>query len=153
MLYFAYGSNMSRALMRVHCPHAQALGRAVLDGWRFLVMTSGYASIAPARGGRVHGVLWRVTPRDLAALNTYESVDSGLYRSRRLPVRANGRRVSALVYIGRSCTAGTPKPGYLELVLDAARAWTLPADYVADLARWSPGGLRAGRVRETGEIA
>jgi cation transport regulator ChaC len=153
MLHFAYGSNMSRALMRAHCPHAQPIGRAVLDGWRFLVTTSGYASIAPARGRRVHGVLWRLTPRDRAALNAYESVDTGLYHTRRLPVRANGRRVSALVYVGRSCMAGTPKPGYLDLVLDAARAWTLPADYVADLARWSPGALRAARVRESGEIA
>jgi cation transport regulator ChaC len=153
VLYFAYGSNMSRALMGVHCPHAQALGRAVLDDWRFLVTTSGYASIAPARGQRVHGVLWRITPRDLAALNAYESVDTGLYRTRRVPVRANGRRVSALVYIGRSAIAGTPKPGYLDVVLAAARGWALPPDYVAELARWSPGGLRVARTPETGEIA
>jgi len=144
---------MSRTLMRAHCPHAQAHGCAVLDDWRFLVTTSGYASIAPARGQRVHGVLWRITPRDLAGLNAYESVDTGLYRSRQVPLRASGRRISALVYVGRSAMAGRPKPGYLDLVLDAARDWRLPPDYVADLARWRPGGLRIARAPETGEIA
>jgi hypothetical protein len=58
-----------------------------------------------------------------------------------------------LVYVGRSAIAGTPKPGYLALVLEAAHDWALPADYVADLARWSPGGLRVARTPETGEIA
>ena len=86
MQYFAYGSNMSRTLMSAHCPNAQALGCAVLDGWRFLVTTSGYASIMLAPGRQVHGVLWRLTPRDLAALNAYESVDSGLYRYSRNPI-------------------------------------------------------------------
>jgi cation transport regulator ChaC len=153
MRYFAYGSNMSRALMRAHCPNARALGCGVLDGWRFLVTTSGYASISPAAGHRVHGVLWRLTPRDLAALNAYESVGTGLYRSRVLPVRAGGRRLPALVFIGRAGAAGKPKPGYLEIVLAAAQAWTLPPDYVAGLQRWMPGGWRATRAPETGEIA
>jgi hypothetical protein len=153
MRYFAYGSNMSRTLMRAHCPNAQPIGPGVLDGWRFLVTTSGYASIAPASGHRVHGVLWRLTPRDLAALNTYEGVDSGLYRSRIMPVRAGGRRMSALVYVGRTAPAGRPKPGYLEMVLAAAQAWALPPDYVAGLRRWAGTGWRAARAPETGEIA
>jgi len=143
---------MSRALMATHCPHAQPIGLGVLDNWRFLVTTDGYASIAPAPGARVHGVLWRLTPRDLAALNAYESVDTGLYRSRTVAVRASGRRVSALVYIGRAATAGQPKPGYLDIVLDAAYAWRLPSDYVASLARWMPAGLRSARPPETGEL-
>ena len=144
---------MSETLMRGHCPNAQALGCAVLEGWRFLVTTSGYASIALAPGQRVHGVLWRLTPRDLAALNAYESVDSGLYRSRVVPVSVGWRRVPALVYIGRSASVGRPRPGYLEVVLAAAEAWSLPPDYVAGLQRWAPGGWRAARAPETGEIA
>src|SRR5262249_11972199 len=139
--------------MRAHCPNAQVLGCAVLVGWRFLVTTSGYASIAPAPGQRVHGVLWWLTPRDRAALNAYESVDSGLYRSRVVPVSAAGRRVPALIYIGRSATFGRPKPGYLETVGAAGRAWSLPRDYVAGLQRWAPGRWRAARAPETGEIA
>ena len=36
-LHFAYGSNMSRALMQARCPRAEAIGTATLSGWRFLI--------------------------------------------------------------------------------------------------------------------
>jgi len=78
-LYFAYGANMERAAMAKRCQSARALGPALLRGWRYVIV-GGYGSVAPARGMSVFGVLWRLTPRDLAALNTFESLDSGLYR-------------------------------------------------------------------------
>ena len=81
MLHFAYGSNMSEPLLLRHCPTARPEGRAYLPGHRFIIMGSGYASIVPAPGGGVHGLLWRLKPRDLAALNAYENLDGGLYRS------------------------------------------------------------------------
>jgi gamma-glutamylcyclotransferase (GGCT)/AIG2-like uncharacterized protein YtfP len=153
-LHFAYGSNMSRALMRRYCPGAQALGSARLDGWRFMVTSDGYASIVPARGGAVHGVLWRLGTRDLAALNAYESLDSGLYRTRLLPVRHGARVVRALTYLGRSIQAGRPRPGYQDgIVVPAAREWGLPARYVAELARWSPSARRGVRAAEPGGTA
>src|SRR5260370_10103224 len=100
MLHFAYGSNMSAALMRRRCPGARLEGRACLPGYRFVITRSGYASVVPAPGSIVHGLLWRVAPRDVAALNVYENLAGGLYR----PVsRAGGshpRRRPALVYIG-----------------------------------------------------
>ena len=152
-LYFAYGSNMSRALMRPRCPSAREIGIARLDGWRFIVMSEGYASIVPAPGGIVHGLMWRLAPRDLAALNAYERLDRGLYRAARLPVRDGARCVAALVYIGGSRAVGVPRPGYLALVLSAAREIGLPSAYVASLARWLPSGWQGARARETGEVA
>ena len=86
-LHFAYGSNMSRALMGARCRGAEAIGTATLSGWRFVINPEGFGSIAPQPGGCVQGVLWRLTARDLAAINAYESVDSGLYVRRRLAVR------------------------------------------------------------------
>jgi cation transport regulator ChaC len=88
-----------------------------------------------ARGALVHGLLWRLTPRDLAALNAYENVESGLYRAATLPVQAGGRVVRALVYVGRSDVPGRPRLGYMQLVAAAARDAGLPADYVANLER------------------
>ncbi|HEY4919099.1 MAG TPA: gamma-glutamylcyclotransferase family protein [Xanthobacteraceae bacterium] len=152
-LYFAYGSNMSRALMRPRCRSAREIGMARLDGWQFIIMREGYASIVPAPGGVVHGVLWRLAPRDLAALNAYERLEQGLYRAATLPVRAGARRVAALVYVGGSRAAGVPRPGYLDLVLAAAREAGLPASYVASLARHMPSGWRGARAPETGEVA
>jgi gamma-glutamylcyclotransferase (GGCT)/AIG2-like uncharacterized protein YtfP len=150
--YFAYGSNMNRALMGRHCPRAKEIGTAALAGYRFVITTDGYASIVLQPGGTVHGVLWRLTPRDLAALNAYESLESGLYRRVTLPVRMAGRQVAAMAYVARSRAESRPKPGYLDVVLDAARDWRLPERYVHSLARWSKTRWRGARARESGEL-
>jgi AIG2 family protein len=152
MLYFAYGSNMSRALMRTHCPAAAAVGVASLAGYRFVITADGYGSVVRHPGGIVQGVLWQLTPRDLGALNIYESVDSGLYQCRRLLVRHGSHRRSALIYIARPRGTGKPRPGYLELVIAAARDWGLSTAYVRELARWAPSGLAAARAVESGEV-
>ena len=146
--YFAYGSNMSRAMMRPRCPAAREIGVARLDGWRFMIMREGYASIVPAPAGAVHGLLWRLTPRDIAALNAYERLDQGLYRAAKVTVRCGARRIAALVYVGASRAPGVPRPGYLELVLASAREVGLPAAYVDGIARLVPPGPRDARTAE-----
>jgi gamma-glutamylcyclotransferase (GGCT)/AIG2-like uncharacterized protein YtfP len=146
-LYFAYGSNMSRALMRQHCPLSAPVGCAELDQHRFIVTADGYASIVASPAHTVHGVLWQLDAGDVAALDAYEGVDVGLYRSEMVSVRHAAGTTQAMVYIGRNGQPGAPKPGYLELVLEAASDWNLPRAYTAALARWapSPDGLRAFR--------
>jgi cation transport regulator ChaC len=151
-LHFAYGSNMSRALMGARCPGATALGVATLSGWRFVINPDGIGSIAPLRGGLVYGVLWRLTPRDLAAINAYESVDTALYLRRVLSVRIGRRRAPALVYLARRQGEGTPRPGYISVVVEAARDWQLPGPYIESLQRWSPSGWRGARAKDTGEL-
>jgi gamma-glutamylcyclotransferase (GGCT)/AIG2-like uncharacterized protein YtfP len=133
-LYFAYGSNMSRAWMRRLCPHARALGPALLADYRFIIMSAGYASIVTHTGTVVHGVLWRIVPGDLDALDRYEDVAGGLYDRCMLPVQHGGEPQTALIYIGCSRTPGRARPEYCEVVLRAALDWDLPAPYVASLA-------------------
>jgi gamma-glutamylcyclotransferase (GGCT)/AIG2-like uncharacterized protein YtfP len=153
VVHFAYGSNMNRTMMRTRCPSAMALGTARLPGWRFLITQDGYASILPASGDIVHGVLWRLSARDLAAVNAYEGLHAGLYRRHTLSVLAGSRRRQALAYIARANGEGLPRPGYLGLVVAAARDWDLPDDYIEALARWSPSRWRGERAAETGELA
>jgi gamma-glutamylcyclotransferase (GGCT)/AIG2-like uncharacterized protein YtfP len=133
MLHFAYGSNMHLGLMRARCPDACVVGRAVLRDHRFVITRDGYASVTAARGGAVHGLLWRISPRDLAALNAYENVDAGLFRRVLLSVQADWRLVKAIVYIGRNGAPGRARAGYMELVATAAREAGIPFDYVAGL--------------------
>jgi cation transport regulator ChaC len=152
MLHFAYGSNMSPILMRRRCPHARALGVATIRGWGFVVTPDGFGSIVPRAGGVVHGVLWRLTPRDLAAINAYESLDSGLYVRRMLPVERGNRRALALVYVARRSGQGRPRPGYISVVTEAARAWQLPEPHVRALGRWSPSGWRGTRWKDTRDL-
>jgi gamma-glutamylcyclotransferase (GGCT)/AIG2-like uncharacterized protein YtfP len=150
-LYFAYGTNMDRASMRLRCPGARAIGTGILSGWRLLVTVDGYVSIA-RREGCVNGVLWRLTSRDFAALDAYEAVAAGLYRRRALPVLAEGRRQWAQVYIGRSNAPGRPRPGHMMLVVTAAREWNLPAAYLDEMRQWAGPARMGARARESGEI-
>jgi hypothetical protein len=151
-LHFAYGSNMSRKGMEARCPGAEAVGLAVLEDYRFIIMTDGYASIEPALGHDVYGVIWRLTPRDLSSLNAYESLQAGLYRRAMLPVLVDRVRLSALVYLGHTANEGRARPGYMESVIAAAGEWDLPGDYIASLRRWMPGGWRSPARKELGEI-
>lgn len=140
MLYFAYGSNMSRGPMRTRCPTAKELGRAILRGYRFVIMANGFASVVPAPGAAVHGIVWRIGPRDLAALDAYEDIAGGLYRKATLPLLKDAATVNALVYLGNEKRQGRPRAAYMALVIEAARDGGLPEDYIAGLHRWLPGG-------------
>lgn len=152
-LYFAYGSNMYAASMRRRCPGVRAIGPAVLESYRFFVGIDGWGSVKPAGGARVHGVLWRLTPRDIAALHAYELLHKGLYDVRHLPVRVGARRATAMVYVLRRRTAGRPKPGYIALIAASARAWRLPERYIRSVERWSNSRWTGARVVDVGELA
>lgn len=143
---------MSPKLMRRHGPGARALGPARLSGYRFLITGDGYASVEPAVGQEVHGVAWRLTARDRVTLDAWENVAAGLYRAEMLPVTVGGRRAPALVYIARLSGEGRPKPGYMELVVAAAREWGLPSGYVLSLQPWLPQRLSGAGHRKLGEF-
>jgi cation transport regulator ChaC len=153
IVHFAYGSNMHRAVMRRHAPSAKPLGVATLAGHRFIITGDGYASVECAIARTVHGVLWRLTPRDRVTLDGWENVAGQLYRAETMPVRHGGRLHNALVYIARPSGEGRPKAGYMELVVAAARGWKFPPEYVADLERWLPAGPTASGTRKLGDIA
>lgn len=150
-LYFAYGSNMNRAAMKRRCPGARAMGPAVLEGYRFFVGLEGWGSVAPSAGNVVHGVLWRLTPRDIAALHAYELLHQGLYDVRHLPVRTEGRRVRAMIYLLRRQALGKPRPGYVEMIAAAARGWKLPEPYIQSVERWSASRWTGTRVIDVGD--
>ena len=153
MLHFAYGANMDRAVMRKHAPAAEPLGVAALPHHRFVITADGYASVVPARAATVHGVLWRLTPRDRVMLDVWESVACGHYRAAMPAVLHASVRRQALVYVARPRPLGRARPGYMELVVAAARAWHLPVDYTAMLQRWLPKAPRGAGHRSLKEFA
>jgi hypothetical protein len=152
MLHFAYGANMHRAVMRRHAPAAVPLGVAQLADHRFVITADGYASVVPVRGACMHGVMWRLTPRDRATLDAWENIAGGLYRAEVLSVRAAARRRPALVYIARPRPFGRPKPGYMEIVVKAAREWEMPADYITSLEQWLPARSGSAGHRKIGDF-
>src|SRR5262249_250460 len=157
MLHFAYGSNMHGAVMRKHAPNAISLGPARLEAYRFVITADGYASVEPDRHACVYGRLWRLTARDRVTLDLWENIAAGLYRAETLLILAAGKRHRALVYVARPRPLGPPRPGYMEVVVQAARELDLPAGYINSLRRWlrkQPLGAGQRRLqRDIGEIA
>ena len=151
-LHFAYGANMSRTVMRKYAPGARALGVAELAGHRFVITADGYASVEPARAQTVHGVLWRITPRDRVLLDAWENVGGGLYRGQTLAVRGPTGLMAALVYFARPGGEGRPKPGYIELVVAAAREWDLPPSHIRALQAWASAGPAGPDPRKIAEF-
>jgi hypothetical protein len=133
--YFAYGANMDLAAMRSRCPHAHSLGPAVLAGYRFFVGLDGWGSVGPCAGTALHGILWQLTPRDIAALHAFELLHQGPYEVRHVPVRQGRRSLRAMMYVLRRRGRGRPRPGYIEAITAAARQWQLPETYVRTLER------------------
>ncbi|HEV2673926.1 MAG TPA: gamma-glutamylcyclotransferase family protein [Aliidongia sp.] len=131
--YFAYGSNIVTRQMAHRCPAACAVGLARLEGWRFRIMTRGFATIVPDPAAHVLGVVWTLTPDCEAALDRYEGVARGLYAKHEMPVDG----LATLVYVASDVDPGPPKPGYLEAIIAAARDRSFAADYVtAELQSW-----------------
>jgi hypothetical protein len=58
-----------------------------------------------------------------------------------LPVQMDGRSHAALTYVARACGEGRARPGYMEVVIAAAREWGVPAPYLRSLKAWLPSGL------------
>lgn len=137
MLYFGYASNMDEGQMAERCPGARLLDGAVLPDHGFVITSQGYANVVPSPGDAVLGLLWDITPEDQASLDYYEGVRPGLYRKVEVGVTTTGgKRVRAMIYLASDRTTGRPQPGYLGLVVAAARRHQFPEEYVRRLESW-----------------
>lgn len=136
--YFAYGSNMDPVQMRVRCPGARILGTAVLEGFRWIINTDGYATVIPSPGHTVYGVLWELTPVHLAALDEYEGLPENLYWRTEIMVETLNAREprQAIIYFARSEEPGQPVPDYTEHIIRTAKEFVFPESYLRELAQW-----------------
>ena len=134
-LYFAYGSNMNPERIRTRIPDARPVGRATLRGWRLVERL--YADIERAKGGRVDGVLYCVTPTELHRLDAYEGfpriydcIEVCVY-AELMGKEAERHRVPAFTYVMtdamRRERAGKKYPAdYRIICAVGARYWKLP---------------------------
>ncbi|QDU71966.1 gamma-glutamylcyclotransferase family protein [Mucisphaera calidilacus] len=144
MLYFAYGSNLDPQQMDDRCPgfHVHARGCVrdyeltfprFCEGW-----AGGVASIAPAEGRDVWGVLYELTQDHLDALDGYESIDEGHYWRDVIGVELDTEQtLEAITYFAHPEAGGPMPPSrqYLDAILRGARYHRLPERYVALLER------------------
>jgi gamma-glutamylcyclotransferase (GGCT)/AIG2-like uncharacterized protein YtfP len=144
--YFAYGSNMSEAVMRGVCPGHRFLGRARLPGHRLAftrrsVRTgTGVVDVVGDPGRVVWGTLYEVTDSDLESLDrkegagwAYARVDVCVYADDGSPQDA-----VAYVVIAKSHEEIAPSTAYAQGLLEAGRERGLPEEYVAALSLIAP---------------
>ncbi len=137
--YFAYGSNLCSRQMARRCPDAIDPRPAVLGEHDWLINQRGVATVEQFTGTQVHGVLWQLSDRDLAALDNSEGVPVR-YRRDLLTVSTADGPSAAWVYIDHRVKPGPPRPGYLERIIGGANAHGLPKRWIEFLARWDPAG-------------
>lgn len=98
-LYFAYGSNIDLEQMAYRCPDAFVVASVALENYELLFRDGGLATIRPCEGGKVHGLLWSLSPECERSLDFYEGYPR-FYDKRTVTVRDGlGRELSAMVYI------------------------------------------------------
>jgi cation transport regulator ChaC len=137
--YFAYGSNMARAIFR-EARRMQPLAAhgGWLEGYRLCFNIPigsgerGVANLIAEPTTRMHGVVYQLTHEDFERLDASEGVSFGLYR--RIPVTivtaAHGA-IEAWTYQSSVASEGRkPSPRYLQLLLDGARENGLPDEYL-----------------------
>jgi len=135
--YFAYGSNLCVKQMAQRCPDATDPKPAVLSNHDWLINQRGVATVEPLAGNQVHGVLWQISDRDLATLDSAEGVPVR-YRRDKLTVHTGEGTRPAWVYIDHRVTPGPPRPGYLPTIINGAEHHGLPRSWIDFLRRWDP---------------
>jgi gamma-glutamylcyclotransferase (GGCT)/AIG2-like uncharacterized protein YtfP len=137
-LVFAYGANLDVPAMTRRCPRSRAVGPARLMRHRLAVMREGWLTVVRDARENVHGLLWDIALSDVAALDRFESVGTGLYRKILQSVATPGGPKRALVYVGANAGPGIADSAYIEGVIAAASALNLPATVIAALVRLRP---------------
>ena len=146
---FAYGSNMDLAQMRERCPNSQDVLQpfvARAEGWRLCFprqsdrRQGGVGSIIARPDETVWGVVFGLTPEDLARLDRSEGTSVGAYRRARVQV-AWGRdlRQEVWTYLGipqdEPPRHYAPHEDYLAQYIRGAESFKLPAQYIDQLKR------------------
>jgi gamma-glutamylcyclotransferase (GGCT)/AIG2-like uncharacterized protein YtfP len=138
--YFAYGSNMSEAVLRDRVD-AEAAGKAVLRDHRlaFTLPSRRWggraADIVPAGGAEVWGRLWSVDDEGIEMLDGYEAAYRRVVvRVERVDGDARPAPLDALTYVvrdeRRAPDEGAPAAAYRRHLVAGGEECGLPANYL-----------------------
>ena len=138
MLYFAYGSNMSRPRLVARGPSARFVTIARLDRHRLAFHKVGAdgsgkcdAHATGDAADSVFGVVFDISPLDKPELDRIEGVGVGYVEKTAQLVDVEGAGIEAFLYSAiRTDASLQPFGWYKAHVLAGARAHCLPAAYV-----------------------
>ncbi|MGO8750443.1 MAG: gamma-glutamylcyclotransferase family protein [Thermoguttaceae bacterium] len=150
--YFAYGSNLDFVQIRGRCPSAEYVCRAVLKNHvlaftrRSTTRRCGVADVIPEHGHDVWGVIYQIKDTDLVALDGNEGFkparppEANVYnRDDKVHVLAeNDERQPMTVstyFATKQPTPPRPSEAYMRQIIDGAKFWKLPPQYIEELQR------------------
>jgi hypothetical protein len=150
VLYFAFGSNLNLGQMKARCPNAVAVERAVLRGHKLAFRSrnggGGVATIVRAAGWNVRGAVFRITHRDLLALDVYEGWPLHYSRAVAEVVGESSGPVRALLYVlNPPSVDAAPSPGYRDAIVEGYGDWGIRVPSI--LAGFSRGDQRKEAAR------
>ncbi len=150
-LYFAYGSNMDPVQMRQRCPSARFVAVAKLPDYR-LAFTRyakdrgcGTCDGIPESGKAIWGVVFELSEADLQRMDEREGYrpgrplsDNSYVRAQRKVYRDGNRDTSLWVWLyfaNRQPDPPLPNAAYKRRLVEGAKFWGLPEEYLAELKR------------------
>lgn len=137
--FFAYGSNMSRTLVRSRAGEIADEQIGKLENYEIVFNKkarggSATANIRPASGKTVYGVLFKIAESALRSLDRFEGAPMHYRRIEVGVTGSQGNRIAAQTYIATKVEKGLrPASYYLQSILQAAEEHQLPAEYVEEL--------------------
>lgn len=150
MLYFAYGSNLDWSQMKGRCPSAQFVCIAMIKDHklaftrRSIERDCGVADVIQERGRTVWGVVYQISElEDIIQLDKSEGFKPGRSREANSYIReerhvyTDGTTEKPLlvsVYIAnKQENPPLPSNEYKTLIVNGAKFWHLPEDYIKEL--------------------
>ena len=149
MLYFAYGSNLDWAQMKHRCPSAKFVCRAKLPTHRlaFTIKDAerdcGVADVLPDKSKDAWGVVYELPSKEVKDLDKDEDFSSARPNDQNEYTREDHyvwregdvtRQLLVALYRGHpQLDPPLPSNDYKELIIDGARHWNLPAEYIREL--------------------
>jgi gamma-glutamylcyclotransferase len=149
MLYFAYGSNMESAQMKCRCPSAKFVCRAKLPAHRlaFTLKSArrdcGVADVLPDQAKDVWGIVYELPDNELKNLDKKEGYRPGRPNDQNKYTREDHygwregdakRRLLVSIYRGHpQPNPPLPDSSYKKLIVEGAKHWQLPPDYIQEL--------------------
>ena len=135
--YFAYGSNLDLAQMKIRCPSSELISKGSLSGYRltFNRYSSGWgggvADVIQDQDSKVWGLVFKLSNSDLKRLDSYEGCyndQTSLYERWKAVINTPKDQISDVwVYtVVEKQKFVQPTLEYLQIIKDAAVRWNFP---------------------------
>lgn len=151
MLYFAYGSNLSRKQMAERCPGARPREIAKLPHYKLVFVgfsrkwRGGCATIRQAMDGTVLGALYEISAQDLRMLDKHEDYPRAYDHLNVKVVTEDGNFIEALTYIRADrAEESRPSPEYLAVIRRGYQDWGIASRTGKSALSWGPEVRGAG---------